>query len=105
MTLKHLDLADSFDVVETGSPGGSVKPAAIRKVLVRWGAMPRQVAYVGDAPTDMEAAREAGVIPLAAAWLPTARPEALRAVSPAETFLTLQAFIHWIETTPASGRP
>jgi len=99
VTLKHLDLADSFDMVETGSPEGSVKPVAIRKVLARWGVVPRQVAYVGDAPSDMEAAREAGVIPLGAAWLPTTNAQALRAMSPAAIFLTLQDFIRWIETT------
>jgi len=98
VTLKHLDLANAFDVVETGSPDGSVKPAAIRKVLARWGAVPHQVAYVGDVPSDMEAAREAGVIPLGAAWLPTTKAQALRANFPAETFLTIPHFIHWIET-------
>ncbi len=99
VTLTHLDLADSFDVVEAGSPEGSVKPAAIRKVLARWGAAPHQVAYVGDTPSDMAAAREAGVIPLGAAWLQTADARGLRAVSPAEIFLTLPHFIRWLEAT------
>lgn len=99
VTLRHLDLADSFDMVETGSPEGSVKPVAIRKVLARWGAAPHQIVYVGDAPSDMEAAREAGVIPLGAAWLPTTNAQALRAVSPVTIFLTLQDFIRWIEKT------
>jgi len=99
LTLKHLDLAESFEVMEAGSPEGSVKPAAIRKVLARWGARPHHVAYVGDAPSDMEAAREAGVIPLGAAWLPTTNEQALRTVLPAATFPTLQHFLHWIEAT------
>ena len=99
LTLKHLDLAESFEVMEAGSPEGSVKPAAIRKVLARWGARPHHVAYVGDAPSDMEAAREAGVIPLGAAWLPTTNEQALRAVLPVATFRTLQHFLHWIEAT------
>ena len=99
LTLKHLDLAESFEVMEAGSPEGSVKPAAIRKVLARWGTAPHRVAYVGDAPSDMEAAREAGVIPLGAAWLPTTNDQALRAVLPVATFRTLQHFLHWIEAT------
>ena len=97
LTLKHLDLAESFEVMEAGSPEGSVKPAAIRKVLARWGARPHHVAYVGDAPSDMEAAREAGVIPLGAAWLPTTNEQALRAVLPIATFPTLPHFLRWIE--------
>jgi len=99
LPLKHLDLADSFEVMEPGSPEGSVKPAAIRRVLARWGTAPHQVAYVGDAPSDMEAAREAGVIPLGAAWLPTTTARVLQAMSPAPTFLTLQDFIRWVEAT------
>jgi len=99
LTLKHLDLAESFEVMEAGSPEGSVKPAAIRRVLARWGTAPHRVAYVGDAPSDMEAAREAGVIPLGAAWLPTTNDQALRAVLPVATFRTLQHFLHWIEAT------
>jgi HAD superfamily hydrolase (TIGR01549 family) len=104
MTLKHLDLADSFDAMEAGSPEGSVKPAAIRRVLARWGTAPHRVAYVGDAPSDMEAAREAGVIPLAAAWLPTTNVQALRAFLPAATFPTLQHFIRWIEANEGNLR-
>jgi phosphoglycolate phosphatase-like HAD superfamily hydrolase len=104
VTLKHLDLADSFDVVETGSPEGNVKPAAIRKILARWRAAPHQVAYVGDASSDIQAAREAGVIPLGAAWLATTSAQALRAVSPAAIFLTLQDFIRWIETSLGHAR-
>jgi len=103
-TLRHLGLADVLDTVETGSAGGSVKPAAIRKVLVRWGVAPEQVAYVGDAPSDMQAAREAGVVPLAAAWLPTTNAQALRAMSPVATFRTLQDFSRWIETNLGNRR-
>jgi phosphoglycolate phosphatase-like HAD superfamily hydrolase len=96
-TLRHLGLAGMLDAVETGSAEGNVKPAAIRTVLARWNAASHQIAYVGDAPSDIQAAREAGVIPLGAAWLPTTDARALRAASPAETFPTLQHFTRWVE--------
>lgn len=97
ISLRHLNLAGHFDVVETGSAEGGVKPQAIRKVLTKWGAVPSQVAYVGDAPSDMEAAKEAGVIPLGAAWAATSSAESLRALAPLETFRSVGSFIRWIE--------
>lgn len=97
VSLRHLRLAGYFDVVETGSPEGGVKPQAIKKILLQWGVAPQQVAYVGDAPADIEAAREAGVIPLGAAWALTARADDLSALSALETFRSVEDFIQWIE--------
>jgi HAD superfamily hydrolase (TIGR01549 family) len=97
ISLRDLRLAEYFDVVETGSPEGGVKPQAIKRILLRWGAPPHRVAYVGDAPADMQAAREAGVIPLGAAWAATACADELRAASPLETFRSVEHFIAWIE--------
>ena len=105
ISLQHLGLAEFFDVVETGSPDGSVKPLAIQRVLGKWSAAPDRVAYVGDVPTDMEAAKEAGVIPLAAGWAATSDADSLRALSPLEMFRDVPDFIAWIEKNvePRSG--
>jgi len=104
ISVRHLRLAEYFDVVETGSPDGGVKPLSIKKVLTVWGAMPHQVAYVGDVPADMEAAREAGVIPLGAAWAVSSSADDLSARSPLETFRSVESFIQWIETNVESKR-
>jgi len=97
ISLGDLQLAKFFAIVETGSPDGGVKPGSIRKVLTRWGVPPQRAAYVGDAPSDIEAARAAGVMPLAAAWAPTSQAEALCALTPRETFRTVDEFVRWIE--------
>jgi HAD superfamily hydrolase (TIGR01549 family) len=97
LTLDHLGLARYFDVVEAGSPTGNVKPAGIRRVLTRWGLGAGRVAYVGDSASDVYAAREAGVVPLGAAWVPTTDAVALRAAAPLETFDSVTGFIRWIE--------
>ena len=97
ISLKHLGLAHYFDAVETGSAEGAVKPVFIRKVLARWGAPSCQVAYVGDATYDMKAAREAGVVPLGAAWAATADADRLESLSPRATFRSVESFIQWIE--------
>ena len=103
ISLRHLRLAEFFDVVETGSPDGSVKPLAIQRVLAKWGAAPDRVAYVGDVPTDMEAAKEAGVIPLGAAWAGTSSTDDLSALSPLEAFRSVESFITWIEKNVESN--
>ena len=105
ISLAHLRLAEFFDVVETGSPDRGVKPLAIKRVLNRWGAAPHRVAYVGDVPADMEAAKEAGVIPLAAGWAATSDADTLSALSPVETFRHVESFIRWIESNvePRTG--
>jgi phosphoglycolate phosphatase-like HAD superfamily hydrolase len=98
ISLRLLGLAFAFDIVESGSPLGVIKPEAIGRVLARWQLPPAEVAYVGDATTDVTSARQAGVIPLAAAWAPTADYEALRAMEPAATFRTVEEFISRVRT-------
>jgi phosphoglycolate phosphatase-like HAD superfamily hydrolase len=97
ISLRDLGLAGHFDMVEAGSPIGGIKPQAIRKILTKWGVLPGQAAYVGDAPSDIAAAREAGVIPLGAAWDMASSAQSLTALQPRETFPTVDAFIEWIE--------
>lgn len=72
VSLRCMGLADLIETVETGSSAGAEKPLGIRRVLADWELPPARAAYVGDTPYDMQAAREAGVLPLAAGWAATA---------------------------------
>ncbi len=99
ISLEQLGLASYFDGVETGSPQGAVKPRCIQRVLEQWGIPPGRVAYLGDVPSDVEAARAVGVQPLAAAWDERSEAAALRARDPLAVFDAVPQFIRWIETT------
>ncbi len=44
----------------------------------------------------MEAAKEVGVMPLAAAWAETSSFERLNEMAPVVTFRTVDSFIDWI---------
>ncbi len=99
ISLGQLGLARHFDCVETGSPEGSVKPRGIRKILGRWGARPDRVAYLGDVPSDIEASRAVGVLPLAAAWETRSDAAALHALKPLAVFDVVPQFTQWIERT------
>lgn len=78
ISLRAMGLEPYIEMVECGSPAGAEKPAGIARILAAWGLEPARngappsAAYVGDVPYDMQAAREAGVLPIGAAWAATA---------------------------------
>lgn len=96
ISLRLLKLDQHFDIVESGSPAGSIKPAAIRRIVERWNVDPATVAYVGDAPNDVSDARAAGVVPLAAAWAATADRGALTAREPVAVFTSVGELSEWV---------
>ena len=104
ISLRVLGLADAFERVEAGSPDGNVKPRNMRRVIEGWGLDSATIASVGDAPSDIRAAREAGIIPLAAAWAATTDVEALTALRPQVTFRRVDQFSEWIHRNTNDGR-
>ncbi|MDI7275982.1 MAG: HAD family hydrolase [Anaerolineae bacterium] len=96
ISLRYLGLGRYFDAVETGSPAGGMKAASMRRLLERWRLAPMEAAYVGDHPSDVRAAKEAGLLSLAAAWASTADVEALEACQPAFLFRTVEGLTAWI---------
>jgi pyrophosphatase PpaX len=97
ISLKYLGIEHYFDVVETGSVDGAIKPLSIQKVLARWRVLPHEVAYVADTAYDMQAANEARVIPLGAAWATTSSVSSLDKFAPLATFSNVENFIDWID--------
>ncbi|TCL62415.1 phosphoglycolate phosphatase/pyrophosphatase PpaX [Hydrogenispora ethanolica] len=91
-------LRDFFEEVATGSESGVVKADQIREMVRSWGLEPSEVAYLGDTAYDIRAAREAGVIPLAAAWADTAQVQEMTAAAPAALFKTSTELGYWLET-------
>lgn len=69
VTARYVDFA-RFEVVvlEDDVPHPKPHPAGIRRALAALGATPDQAIYVGDTPTDVEAARRAGMIAASALW-------------------------------------
>jgi phosphoglycolate phosphatase-like HAD superfamily hydrolase len=108
MSLKAFGLDGAFDPVETGSPTGVVKTEGIARVVSAWGVPAHEVIYVGDAVSDMNAAREAGVCAVAAAWAPTANAEELRQLGPQALFTDVVDFHAWLvhqQRDELSGTP
>jgi phosphoglycolate phosphatase/pyrophosphatase PpaX len=104
ISLRLFELTQHFDIVESGSPAGSVKPEAIRRIVETWGFDPARVAYIGDAPNDVSEARAAGVVPLAAAWADLADRDALDARGPVATFGSVDEFSDWTRHNTSGSR-
>ena len=96
ISLERFELQGFFPIIETGSPDGGVKPAAMRRVLQRWGIAPRAVIGVGDSPSDIRSAREAGIVSVAAAWAPGCDAARLASCQPDRIFSEVSAFGRWL---------
>jgi phosphoglycolate phosphatase-like HAD superfamily hydrolase len=102
MSVRHFRLDESFDAVETGAPEGVVKAEAIRRLLEGWRLAPERAVYVGDAASDMRAAREAGCGAVGAAWAFGSRADEVKAAGADRVFTDAGEFLAWLE---AASRP
>ncbi len=104
ISARRLGLTRHFEVIETGSAERPIKSDGIRAVLARWALPPEDVAYVGDAPSDVTAAREVGLVALGAAWAATADTGRLTAQAPDALFSTVASFAAWVDGNVIRGR-
>lgn len=61
ISLEKYEMNKLFDTVETGSIKGGIKPQMMSNIMQKYKLKPSEVIYIGDAPTDIDAAREVGV--------------------------------------------
>ncbi len=97
ITLSEFGIKKYFDIVETGSEIGSIKPDCILRVLEEWGIEAHETYYVGDSVTDMTDSKQVKVKTIAAAWAQTAKKELLEAQNPDEIFYSVQEFSKWVK--------
>lgn len=97
ITLRILGIDPWLDAVETGFADRADKPHSMRTVLEGWGFAPSDVAYVGDMPSDMDAAIDAGVLPVGAAWAETSTLRGASDTHAAVTFYEIDSMIRWLQ--------
>ena len=96
ISLKWFGLETAFEEIEVGSPTGPRKAEAIRDILTKWGMEPSEVVYVGDAPSDVTASREAGVAVIGAGWAETTDRDLLAAQHPDALLTTIEELDAWL---------
>jgi pyrophosphatase PpaX len=95
ISVEALGLQPYFERIEIGHPDYNNKTDNINRVLAGWGIDPSQVAYVGDMASDMYHAKEAGVLPIAAAWSEDATVAENNGA--AHFFRSIDDFRYWVE--------
>ena len=96
ISLRILGLDHWADFVEVGFPDRADKPYSMRKALERWGMEAHEAAYVGDMPSDMDAARSVGLLALGAAWAESTLLPASGGTA-AFLFSSVPEFVDWVE--------
>lgn len=96
ITLDVLQLSGVFEEVAAGSMDGSVKSDEIARIVSAWSIPPRRVAYIGDAPSDIQSSREAGVVAVAAAWKSGADVEHLASLGPDVLLRSEVDLVDWV---------
>src|SRR5262249_3697176 len=104
MSLSHFGLDGTFDHVETGSPAGGGEATAITRGVPARGGAPADVVYVGAAVADMQAADQAGVLGVAAAWAPSAIEAELAAARPHALFTDAADLEAWVIAAARDSR-
>lgn len=90
ISLTMLGLTGYFEPILVGSPAHDVKTANLKRLLAAQNLAPSELAYVGDAVTDIQAAQAAGIHCYSAAWAPSAQPAQLGAMH-ADMYATVSA--------------
>ncbi|MEI6890628.1 MAG: HAD-IA family hydrolase [Pontiella sp.] len=97
ITLEAYGLTDFFDGIKTGSIRGPVKKERMEEVLQETHYSPSDFIYIGDAPSDIIAARACGIKVVAAAWAPTSNCAELESMNPDYLFRSIQDFRTFID--------
>lgn len=106
IAIKAAGLAGAFQVVVTGDDVLRPKPHpdGIRHVLRQLGHEPGAAVYIGDSPSDIEAARSAGVTAVAVAYGGIHDVDALRRTLPDWLAESPEALRRWLEDRNAAFR-
>ena len=96
ISLKQFELAQYFEVMETGSSEGPNKVAGIRNILKRLNSNISESLYVGDAPSDIKYCKEVGIPIAAAAWASTTNGSELEKLNPDQIFYSIADFKNWL---------
>lgn len=96
ITLDLYGIRSYFEVIEYGSPLGPRKVEGIKSIIKQFAIAPHECVYVGDAPGDIIASREAGVLAIAAAWADTVKRVRLQSLQPDLLFTSVESFKQYI---------
>ena len=96
ITLEQFGMVGLFECIEAGSINGARKREGITCVIEHFNINPEEAYYIGDAPNDIIAARDAGVGIISAAWADMLCVEEIKRLKPDKLFRTIKEFEEFI---------
>lgn len=98
ITLGTFGIGEYFDVTMTGDDVGEWKPSGdgIRRILQKLGIPPQETLMVGDAVSDVSAARETGVDVASVVWDSYGKAEVMK-LGADHLFHDIGEFIQWLK--------
>lgn len=96
VSLQAWGIDDRFSHIAAGGHDGNIKDANMARVIAAWDVRPQSVVSVGDAPSDITAARTVGAVPVGAAWASTAERHRLEPLTPDAIFDDIASFSDWL---------
>ena len=97
ISLEVLKLKEYFTDFQYGSPLKNDKSAQLRNLMEKYALNADELLYIGDAVSDAEACRAAGVKCLSAAWAKSARIAELEKINPDLVFRSVDDMIGYLE--------
>lgn len=96
ISLQQFGLNEYFSSIETGKPDGPDKVNGIKRALKSLNTPIDNCIYVGDAPSDIIASKEAGIPIASVAWAKTTDDKELLLLNPDWIFYSIAEFKSWI---------
>lgn len=97
ITLSRLKLDKVFDEVMPGAEDHINKAESIPALLSKYRLTPDEFIYIGDAVSDLEACRQAGVECLSAAWASCTDAAVLRRLNPGRVFESVSGLSDYLK--------
>ncbi len=98
ISLERFPIGHLFERFSTATLETASKTPRISNQVQRWSLEASQAAYIGDTVSDMTQAREAGVVPLGAAWGGVATPDELRDAGADAVFTEPSQLLDWLHS-------
>ncbi len=96
ISLDEWGMSDRFTHVAAGGEDGNIKDRNMQRIIDEWAVEPASVVSVGDAPSDVHAARTVGLVPVGAAWASTTNRSVIEDAAPDVIFEDVASFAAWL---------
>ncbi|MFA9463399.1 MAG: HAD family hydrolase [Velocimicrobium sp.] len=97
ISLDYYTMNNSFDIIKTGSPKGQRKTEGIKEVIEFFGINADEAIYIGDAVSDIQSSKRAGVPIISAMWGTFSNINEITRYNPNQIIFTTQELLEYLK--------